>query len=977
MAQVAEHLVGRDEELGSLERMLDEVDAGRSGALALVGEPGIGKTRLLTELGARAESRGHLVLYGSASELERDLPFSVFVDALNAYLGGLDAKELVTLDEAAQAELAHVFPSLAALGRGRELALQQERYRTHRAVRALLEHLARPRPLVLALDDLQWADSASIELLGALLRRLPGGAVLLALALRSRRVPEPLSSALERAQRMTPLARLELGALTSDQARELLGETLDEAEAKVIYEESGGNPFFLEQLARSFDRPDRAAPGHDTSLTSVGVPTAVAASLSEELGRLTDRARLVLEGAAVAGDPFEPDLAADAADTYEAAAMDAIDELLQLDLIRETDVPRRFRFRHPLVRRAVYEMTRGGWRLGAHERCAKALAARGATPAARAYHIERSAREGDLTAVAVLREAGEAAGRLAPASAARWVGAALRLLPETAPAEERVALLMARADSLAATGRFAESRADLLYCVEIAPPDWRVRVATACAAVEHLLGLRTEAHRHLTTALAEFAGAPSAEAIDLMIELSVDGFHVGDFQAMRAWAERAVTAATPLGDRALLAAALAVRAWAGALAGDGNRAETHCDEATGLVDELSDAEVARRLDTLAHLVAADVWLDRYSAATRHGRRALEICRRTGQGEQFPLIVQMLGVSLWVQGKPLEAGELFDGAVEAARLSDNIQNLAWNLFNRSLAALAAGDLDVALATAQESFELEADMEPGPISGATAAVFGSALLEAGQADRSVDLLLTRVGGEELRLIPGGWRARFLEVLTRALLATGRLPDAERAAAATQACADAMSMPTAAAMASLAAAAVALRSNQPLAAAERALSAAAELEGVEAWWDGARARELAGRALARAGERDRAALELERAAAAFDSFGSPRYRDRVERELRKLGRHIHRRTRPGTRDAGRIAALTARESEVARLVVDRKTNAEIAAELFLSQKTVESHLRNIFNKMGVETRVALARAVERGDRTATRPTEPAHHA
>ena len=120
--------------------------------------------------------------------------------------------------------------------------------------------------------------------------------------------------------------------------------------------------------------------------------------------------------------------------------MDAVDELLRLDLVRTTDVPRRFRFRHPLVRRAVYEATPGGWRLGAHERCADALAARGATAAARAHHVERSAREGDLEAVAVLREAGEAAARLAPASAARWFGGALRLLPQAAPAEERIEL---------------------------------------------------------------------------------------------------------------------------------------------------------------------------------------------------------------------------------------------------------------------------------------------------------------------------------------------------------------------------------------------------------------------------------------------------------------------------------------------------------------------------------------------------------
>jgi DNA-binding CsgD family transcriptional regulator len=402
------------------------------------------------------------------------------------------------------------------------------------------------------------------------------------------------------------------------------------------------------------------------------------------------------------------------------------------------------------------------------------------------------------------------------------------------------------------------------------------------------------------------------------------------------------------------------------MAGDGEQAQTHCDEATELVDELSDEEAARRLNTLAHLTAADVWLDRYPAATRHARRALEICRRTGQGEQFPLIVQMLGVSLWVQGKPLEAEELFEGAVEAARLSDNVQNLLWNLFNRSLAALAVGDLDVALATAEESFELAGNMEPGIFSVATAATLASALLEAGQSDRSVDLLPN--GGEELRIIGGGWRARFLEMLTRALLATGRRADAERAAAATRACADAVSLPTATGMASLAAAAIALDADEPLTAVERALAAAAAFETAEALWDAARARELAGRALARAGDSDRAALELELAATAFDSFGSLRYRDQAERELGKLGRRIHRRTRPGKRDGNGIETLTARELQVAQLVVDRRTNPEIAAQLFLSNKTVESHLRNIFRKLNVASRVELARVVERATRAAT---------
>ena len=108
-----------------------------------------------------------------------------------------------------------------------------------------------------------------------------------------------------------------------------------------------------------------------------------------------------------------------------------------------------------------------------------------------------------------------------------------------------------------------------------------------------------------------------------------------------------------------------------------------------------------------------------------------------------------------------------------------------------------------------------------------------------------------------------------------------------------------------------------------------------------------------------------ELERAAAELQACGALRWRDEAERELRRLGRRIHRRSRPGTADGVGVASLTARELEVGRLVVDRRTNAEIAATLFLSRKTIETHLRNIFFKLAVSSRADVARAIEEADR------------
>jgi DNA-binding NarL/FixJ family response regulator len=181
----------------------------------------------------------------------------------------------------------------------------------------------------------------------------------------------------------------------------------------------------------------------------------------------------------------------------------------------------------------------------------------------------------------------------------------------------------------------------------------------------------------------------------------------------------------------------------------------------------------------------------------------------------------------------------------------------------------------------------------------------------------------------------------------------------------------LPLAATWASRAVAAVALDAGDAALAAERALTSADAADAAGAPIEAALSRTIAGRALGETGEKDRAVVELERAAAAFDACGASRYRASAERELGKLGHRPHRRTQPGKANRTAIESLTGRELQVTRLVVDRKTNPQIAAELFLSQKTVETHLRNIFHKMGVTTRTALARAVERTDpATSPRP-------
>jgi DNA-binding CsgD family transcriptional regulator len=278
---------------------------------------------------------------------------------------------------------------------------------------------------------------------------------------------------------------------------------------------------------------------------------------------------------------------------------------------------------------------------------------------------------------------------------------------------------------------------------------------------------------------------------------------------------------------------------------------------------------------------------------------------------------------------------------------------------------AGEAEDALRTGEEAWTLTQGLDGSVVAVWAGAAYAMALLERGEPAKAAEILVGAAGGEAEPLIAGGWRANWLEVLTRCYLAQERHEDAKRAAERSEARAQEFGLRMARAAANRAMAAVAFEAGDAQAAIDRALVSAALAEELGASVDAGLSRTLAGRALARAGDVERAAEELQQAAAALEECGALRYRDRAERELRALGRTIHRRTRRGAADGAGVESLSGRELEVARLVVDRRTNAEIAAELFLSVKTVETHLRNIFRKLDASSRVDVARAVERADR------------
>ena len=339
--------------------------------------------------------------------------------------------------------------------------MADDRYRAHRAVKALLEALAAEHRLVLVLDDLHWSDDASLELIGALLRRGLDRPVLLALAYRPGQAPQRLLAALSGAD----ITELRLAPLSEAESATLLGEAAGGAgQAAALFRNSGGNPFYLEQLVRA----GPAALTDAGAANGSGIPPAVTAALVEELAALEPDSRRLIDAAAITGEPFEPDLARAVAQLDAEAALDALDDLLERDLVRPTDVPRWFSFRHPLVRRTVYETTPRGWRIAAHARAAAELGRGGAPAADRARHIEQCAAPGDEEAIALLIAAGEHSAPRAPATAARWFEAALRLLHGD-DHERQVDVRVALAAALRSTGELDRSRALLLEAADLLP----------------------------------------------------------------------------------------------------------------------------------------------------------------------------------------------------------------------------------------------------------------------------------------------------------------------------------------------------------------------------------------------------------------------------------------------------------------------------------------------------------------------------
>jgi DNA-binding NarL/FixJ family response regulator len=503
----------------------------------------------------------------------RDRELGVVSRALDDVRDGTP-RSLAVIGEAGIGKSA-LLGAIARLARERRLAVRRvraaahERHVPHAAVRP--ELVADLAGVVLLIDDAHWADEASTDLLLDLVSRPPDEPYLLVVASRPHGSGTTLRL-LGEARRSAGFEELVLEPLDRDASLAVLADVADPADRERMVSESRGNPLYLTEFARR--------PG------SLGCP--LLASLEAELAALSDGARALAEGAAVAGDPFDPELAAVAAGREFHAA--AVDELVAADLVRPECGPT-FAFRHPMVCRAVYHTASPAFRLAAHERAATALERRGASAAVRARHVARYALPGDETAVAVLVEAAEGG------AAVHWYEAALRIAPE----ERRGALLGPLGVALARAGRLAEARDALASATEPS-------LVVACARVERLLGDPDAAHRRLLAAY-EATAQPA-----LAFELIPEG---------REWAGRAAETDDPLLLAGLEASATRLR-------------------------ELDDAVLAANLPVVARIARAQLLDERLGDAAATSARALAIARRTHQEDTLVELHELRAAVLWLQ-----------------------------------------------------------------------------------------------------------------------------------------------------------------------------------------------------------------------------------------------------------------------------------------------------------------------------------------
>ena len=457
--------------------------------------------------------------------------------------------------------------------------------------------------------------------------------------------------------------------------------------------------------------------------------------------------------------------------------------------------------------------------------------------------------------------------------------------------------------------------------------------------------------RRLQVALSDLPAQPSLDRIRLRLALALTALTACALDDADAHSRDARDDARALGEPAFAAAALACGAVARALAADPARPDALAESSAAL-ERLTPDELATRLPAFWMHGRALRALGRHDAALAALQRGLAIAADTGR-EPVVLMLTVESVAPLIElGRIADAVTAAEDGLELARLGANARTRLWATTALARARLAAGDVAAALRHARDAEALGTRPDVNA-AGEPGWCLGAALVAAGNPGAAVGALRAGFGGPALPRVLPAERAVAAADLVEALVAAGDLAAAGERSGADRA----VGTEFAQARLGLARCALLLAQGDALAAAE--LAAAARAAAAGAPLTAARAQLAEGRALAAAGERDAALRALREAEAALAAFGAARDRDAAIRELRRLG---HRVTRPARGAAtGRSPAASRRSPQ---LVAAGRTNREVAEQLVLSPRTIEAHLRSIYGKLGVRSRVELARAVRPGE-------------
>lgn len=564
-------LIGREEELARLLGGFEIASESGPCAATVTGEPGIGKTRLISELAHAVRDRGGLVLYGTATHAAAS-PFHPFLEALGHHLGEAlpaDLERLRTIDPPV---LARLLPELhehsATLASARTADVAAGATRTLAALARVIGEIAARAPLLLALDDMHWADPGSLELVAHVLRTAPRTDLLMVVAYRPGEAPVALAQTIDRAQRRAAVEVVELTPLSEREVEMLIGAWTGTGAsrrfARDVHRRTDGNPFFIGHLLRHLVRAGAIDPharrwASAADIWALGVPAEVRELIELRLAPFSERGRRTLDAASVIGQEFTLELLERVIADGGELALDTIDMALRAGLlVEDPEQPGAFRFAHALIREAIYAKLSTPRRGRLHRRVGEAIESLFAPELAPhdielARHFVTAARAGEDPAPGIRhsRAAAEHARLLfANEQAEAHYHAALELLERRPDPNLHATLCEGLGDVLALATRYREASGCYLDALSDLPADRptdRARLERNIGRMRMRLGdgeQAAEAFRRAERELGRARGSKSksAETIELGLDRLTLLYWQGDTNAMR----RVLTELEPL-----------------------------------------------------------------------------------------------------------------------------------------------------------------------------------------------------------------------------------------------------------------------------------------------------------------------------------------------------------------------------------------------------------------------------------------------